>query len=513
MPAKEIKELRKASKLDEAYEMAKNELSSAPDDIWARRNISWVLIDSIKAGIDLGDHETVKNKLSEIADLNMPADEVMLFENVCWVIGKYLFSLTKNVDWVSLTFSEKNRIISYASALLPLLKGMPLPAPTEGYSFLFKAVHKILKDSNSYISFADWWNFKKFREEDYLKEKMPNGKELMALAEQAYITYAKHLLPQQEPGNEPQFDAKKAKDYLETLDKIAEKHPEYTYVDFYKAKLLLALGEKDNMLSALLPFAKKKKNDFWVWDILADAFDNDIRLKIACYCKALTCKTPQEFLVNVHQKLAAVFIKEQLFAEARNEITQLVKTRQAQSWTIPAIVNSWMGQEWYASAPQNGTNRKLYEQNASIAESILYSDIPEQLAIIEFVNNDKKIANFIVSEIIHGFFKFDRFLNKLEPGDVVLLRFNGGSDNGYYKLNTLEKTENKEFRERFFKIVEGNIKIPTGKNIGFVDKVFIPPSLMSKHKLKDGQSITGKAIKSYNKAKDLWGWKLLEMET
>ena len=67
MPAKEIKELRKAGKLNEAYEMAKSELSSAPDDIWAKRNISWVLIDSIKARIDSGDHEIVINKLSEIA--------------------------------------------------------------------------------------------------------------------------------------------------------------------------------------------------------------------------------------------------------------------------------------------------------------------------------------------------------------------------------------------------------------------------------------------------------------
>jgi hypothetical protein len=31
----------------------------------------------------------------------------------------------------------------------------------------------------------------------FQKEKMPNGKEVMAIAEQAYIAYAKHLLPKQ----------------------------------------------------------------------------------------------------------------------------------------------------------------------------------------------------------------------------------------------------------------------------------------------------------------------------
>ena len=511
MPAKEIKELRKSGNLTEAYEMAKTELSSAPDDIWAKRNLSWVLVDFIKAGIDSGDHEAIKLKLSEIAALNMPADEVMLFENICWVIGKYFFSLIKNVDWATLPFPEKNKITGQASALLPLVGSMQLPVKTEGYSFLYKAFHKILKDSGNYIQFADWWNFENFRDEDYLKEKMPNGKELMSLVEQAYLAYAKHLLPQQNPGEGLHFDEQKARLFLEQLDRINESHPEYTYTEFYKAKLLLALGEKDNILSALLPFAKKKKNDFWVWNILADAFDDNRSLKIACYCKALTCKTPAEFLVNVHQKIASLFIAEKLFKEAKNEVLQLVKTRQEHSWNIPGIVNTWIVQEWYIDTQADGNNKKYYEQNIHIAESILYSDIPEEPVVIEFVNNDKKIANFIASETKHGFFKFDRYINKLQPGDVVNVRFNGGGDDGFYKLNTLQKVENKDFQDKFFKTIEGLIKIPTGKNIGFVEKVFVPASLVSKYNLKDGQPVNGKAIKSYNKEKEQWGWKMLEI--
>ena len=52
-----------------------------------------------------------------------------------------------------------------------------------------------MKESIRYTEFADWWDFKNFRAEDYQKEKLPNGREVMAIAEQAYITYAKHLLP------------------------------------------------------------------------------------------------------------------------------------------------------------------------------------------------------------------------------------------------------------------------------------------------------------------------------
>ena len=46
---------------------------------------------------------------------------------------------------------------------------------------------------------------------DFQKEKMPNGKEVMAISEQAYITYTKHLLPKQTQFGEIIFNKEKAK--------------------------------------------------------------------------------------------------------------------------------------------------------------------------------------------------------------------------------------------------------------------------------------------------------------
>jgi hypothetical protein len=75
---------------------------------------------------------------------------------------------------------------------------------------------------------------------------------------------------------------------------------------------LLALGDKDNMLDSLLPFAKKKRNDFWVWQILSEAFSNDPKKVFACYCKALSCKSPEEMLVGIRQKMAKELISKKL---------------------------------------------------------------------------------------------------------------------------------------------------------------------------------------------------------
>ena len=53
MPASEIKELRKSGQLEEALEMAQNELNLTPDNIWAKRNISWVYYEFLKANASL----------------------------------------------------------------------------------------------------------------------------------------------------------------------------------------------------------------------------------------------------------------------------------------------------------------------------------------------------------------------------------------------------------------------------------------------------------------------------
>jgi hypothetical protein len=55
MPAKEIKELRQAGKLEEAYVMAKTELDADLSNIWGKRNLSWVLyaqLDQLASNLD-----------------------------------------------------------------------------------------------------------------------------------------------------------------------------------------------------------------------------------------------------------------------------------------------------------------------------------------------------------------------------------------------------------------------------------------------------------------------------
>lgn len=366
-----------------------------------------------------------------------------------------------------------------------------------------------MKETDRYLEFADWWGFEHFMQADYEKEKLPDGKELMSIVEQAYIAYAKHLLPRQSLQGQVHFDRSKAEAFLPSITELIEKHPQYQYPAYFMAKLLLALGDKGNMLQYLLPFAKRKRNDFWVWDILAEAFADDPEKVFACYCKALSCRSSEDMLVNLRQRMARLLIGRKLFNEARTEIDLLVKARKDAGYGIPAEVADWQGQSWYKSAAAANPNFSLYKTWLSLAESLLYGNVPEESVIVEFVNADKKMLNFIASETKFGFFKYERFLSDVQIGDTLKVRFQEGTVGGVYKVYTVAKASDPAFEEKFKKEITGLVKIPAGKLYGFIEDVYIHPKLVTKLNLVNGAQHTGVAIRSYNSEKKQWGWKLI----
>ena len=500
MPSKEIKELRQAGKLEEALAMAKSELELQPDNIWSKRNISWVYYEYIKQNSTLENVDTFIFWLKEVQNLLLPEEEKMLFDKVAWQIGSLVFKLAN---------SNENYRFGKLFLIYEITKSFYFTKPSEEYSFLFKAFHKALKDTDKYISFTDWWNFENFREEDYLKEKNENGKEIMSIVEQAYIAYAKHLLPKQNYEGEIICNKEKAEEFIPKLINIEEKHQEYQYPAFFIAKLLLAIGDKENMLVHLLPFAKKKRNDFWVWEVLAEAFSNETEKVFSCYCKALSCKSPEEMLIGLRQKLAKILINKNMFNEAKTEIELLVKARNEKGYRIPNEIVEWQLKDWYQNAIRFNNNFDFYNNYLSDAESILFYDVPEEIIIVDFVNSERKILNFIASDTKFGFFKYDRFFKDIKIGDVLKVRFQSGSNEGIYQLYTAIKTNDEDFKNRFFKAVDGQIKIQEGKSFGFIDDIFINPKIVTKFNLKDGMSYKGNAIKTYNKEKRQWGWKLI----
>jgi len=271
----------------------------------------------------------------------------------------------------------------------------------------------------------------------------------------------------------------------------------------------LKLGIDENILSAFLPFAKQKRNEFWVWELMAEIFSEDKDTQFACYCKALNLNTPEDFLVKLRQTFSEILIEKKMFAEAKTEILKVIETRAKNEWPLPNILTQWTEQDWYKSAVTKNDNQDLYSSNIKKAEELLFRNIPEEIVVVEFVNDNKSMLNFVKDKHKFGFFNYSGHLSKPEIGDLLSVRYNGPGQDGFYKILTAKKADS-NLTSDAIKNFEGTLKLISPQNFGFLEDIFIEPKIIEESKLSDGQTVKGRAILSFNKKKNEWGWKAID---
>ena len=297
-------------------------------------------------------------------------------------------------------------------------------------------------------------------------------------------------------------------EFLPKLDDVIKNHPEYQFLPYFKAKMLIFLNRKDEVLDAFLPFAKRKKSEFWVWEVLAETFEKTNDNGFACYCKALSLKSPQEFLIGIRKDFADLLIAKGLHCEAKFEIEKIFEIRNAQGWKIPNDILSITNQSWYSETTAKSSNVDLYNQYASKAEELLFQSVEEEIIVVEFVNHNKQIMNFIKDKLKYGFFSYKGLIQKPKVGDLLRVRFNGEGSDGFFKVLSLNVAKQDDHSDAF-KSFEGNIRIKEGSDFGFVGDIFIEPTILKRHNFTNNQEISGKAILSFNKKKGQWGWKMV----
>lgn len=442
-----------------------------------------------------GNINSFLENVQKIKDLQMPSEEKMVFDTLIWEYRKLLAStkVGEKVDFQK------------ANSLYQSLKGMHFTFPSKEFSVLLTALHNVFKESYQYTEVMGKC-IKYLCPEDFLPE-VYNDRKLMPLAERIYYAYGKNILKGEPTSNSfggigYNVDKEKVRDFLPILDSWIEAHPEYTFLPYYKAKMELLLGDTDT-LTTFLPFAKKKKNDFWVWQLLSEIVI-DKEKEFACLCKALTLKTPESFLGRVRTSLAKLLIEKQLYNEVRTEIEAVLNEKQESGHKVPNQLQQWQQESWYAQAQLLNDNKALYNKYKGQAEAILYEDIPQEVIVLSYVNQEKKIANFVKNKEKQGYFKYDKILKNPQVGQVLKVRMEVFDEekNAYTLLTT---QEDKMATCEALKEQEAVLNIKAS-GIGFVGDIFVSQQLIEKNNWINGQLVKLTALLSYDKKKGKWGW-------
>ena len=145
-------------------------------------------------------------------------------------------------------------------------------------------------------------------------------------------------------------------------------------------------------------------------------------------------------------------------------------------------------------------------------EGELWDTLPVSIGVIDHINKDKGVAHFIVSKQIGNLIKLNDLKEEIEIGSKLALKLKRvlkGREAYYHVLNF--KVTQQEPTETLLRPFSGMIEL--SGSIGFADDVYIDSSLISEYEIQDGSFVNGTAILNYNKNKDRWGWKAINIST
>lgn len=136
----------------------------------------------------------------------------------------------------------------------------------------------------------------------------------------------------------------------------------------------------------------------------------------------------------------------------------------------------------------------------------------EKVGVIDHVNHQKELIHFLVDKEIDGVVPFSEFKSNCDVGDVISLRLSRYTtmQGTRYRVMTVEKTDMEapsSLRVPFHE------RVRVSNELGFTDNdIFIPPPLVIKTNIQDGDIISGVAILSYNRKRGVWGLKAISVE-
>ena len=486
----EIKELGKAGESQKAYELAKADLEAGQP--WGQLTTGWALRYLIEDDARNGRYDQLVSHLDELKALDLiPKPELnKILENICFWIGFFVkrYLTEKNAETPSRLSVLFSKIHDYDFT------------PGTGYSMLLDGY---IRHDGWYglLGFLDWWNFSNLTTNDYMPVELSNGRTIrITLAERAYIAKSKALLRNK--------DNDKINEFLPELDSLMTSHPEMTYPGYFYGKLLLSTGSNlSEALRVVIPFARRKASEFWVWQLLSDVFANDQDKQHACLLRAVNCNTKEEFLGRVRIKLADLYIKKGQYDLARNQIDITTKSCLSLGRRIPHEIDNWIHQSWFDSTEPNYNDDLDYK---TITDEILGEKREEAIAVVTYFDTNSQRVS-----MIYGYQK--RMSQKLrfavKPGETVKIRYIVNAE-GRARLIKADKC-NLPKDINYAKIVEGTIKKRNECLHAFLyygnEKAYISSYTVNKFNVVNGESVKCVIAYDFDKKKNSWNWVVISV--
>lgn len=470
MSSKEVFELRRQGRIDEALAMGRKDYAENPGDAWGVKALAWALHSAIKAADDgegknalmreflslpIGGDDEILSKTREfIQQMALPysaelhaAREISKVGDLAGALAK-LRGLEKaypgqEAIQVALAWEQIKAIQHGLKPENPKVEDLwhfvheygrleHVPRPSDLHSRMLQSAAKIarLGGNVKFCEFLNWWDpSANLREEDYQGNPKKEGGHFDGTVESVIVAVAKTISSCQNQ------EARKAA--CDFVAKHVDRYPEQAWFPYYHATCLLAVGRMEEAKVLMMTTVRAKMTEFWAWEKLGLCFSEGSDERLQCLGRAATCPASgPEFMVGVYEELARELLAKGHAGEARHVLERDREIRAQKNWGIKGELARLLESTKDVSPVDPGG---LLKELATQADEVLLSDMPWHRGVVARINveikrDDGRVQyfHFVTIEPCESFSvafdcrvsakKVNRFLEKLPLGAPVRAR-------------------------------------------------------------------------------------------
>lgn len=519
-PVKDARELRIAGKKLEAFKLIKPILKNNPNDEDAKLIFCWIMYDFIK---DAENNKTDVNLDGYIKNLRILNDNVTInfhrtnsknamktfVEKMLWSLRRVALKEKSNADKLLPEF-----IRFYRGSWSMADFSLNISEPSVSRLFI-KTMIDNLNDSNYFIFMNtigfNWFSLKDNHETKYTDQKSGDVKTIKPFKESILNSHSKKLLNTKKLVNLNE----EISSFIPILDEAICKNPGFSWLPYYKGKLLMTIGKREEAFNIITFFARNTNQEFWIWNILSDLVDGQD--KFNCLCAGILCKAKPEMLIGIQEKLIPLFLERKLYGDAKREVNAISSSRRKAKLKDSLKVDMWKKETWYLEAKELKTRDHLVKY-AEQTQTILMKNVPLTDIYISFINEEKNTIHFIYvtsnGSMKQGYFHKNHANKEINWSINTMFKSKIQKHSKNNELYTLFEVENgdSEKLETFLQKDGGYISKREENKFAFVNEdIFIPPLVVVQNKLEDDDQIQFIKQRNFNKKKNRWGWSVIEI--
>lgn len=380
----EVRALERSNDLSAALVAADNLIKAQPNNVEAHLAAARVYEKLTRHG------DALKEYL--FADELLPND-ARTQTGAAWAFVRYVGGLLKDAKWspkienlILRGFDLFNRFTVLQKP--SLVYSQVMRVFTKGIKLSGKEVPWLV--ANKYIAFIKVWGTENFLQDDF-KPFVPKDKpdqSYPSLVENVTSALYRCAVAMSRDGRALVNDNPWVVGFV---GKAVERFPAQQWYPYYYGKLLVELGRHEEARKYIIKTAQRKLGEFWVWQMLAETYPDNIDRQLMCLCRAVQCHVQDAvYLVAVRSMLGKVFHAKGMDAEALLEIGIVDELRAKKGWK--AISHGEDFAIWSKDVVPANDNKGLYRKWGSLAEEIVLENLSSENGIVtaRFLDKERK---------------------------------------------------------------------------------------------------------------------------